>query len=169
MKQKTKSVGYDIKAPKEQCNDKKCPFHSDIKLRGRHFVGTIISKDVNHSATVEWVKKLFIKKYERYQIKRTRIRVHNPKCIDANVGDKVVLYECRPISKTINSVIVKIMGEDIKYKQKREIIEDDKKISEKALYRKTEENIGNKEREKDHNTPKKDKSNKIEEDNDGEE
>jgi len=99
-----------IKQEKTQnCGDKKCPFHGDLKIRGRTFVGNIIKKDVHGTATVEWKRLFFITKYERYEKRRTKIRVHNPKCISTKIGDKVRINECRPISKTKHFVIMGVI------------------------------------------------------------
>ena len=106
MKGKTKNIGIDVKAPKEVCEDKKCPFHGDIKLRGRTFTGIVVKKDTNKSATVQWERRQYIYKYERYAEKRSKIRVHNPDCIKAEIGEKVRVAECRPISKTKHFVII---------------------------------------------------------------
>lgn len=102
----TKNIGISIEAPKETCKDKKCPFHGEIKLHGRIFTGTLIKKDTNRSATVEWTRIHELPKYERHEQRRSRVRVHNPDCIKAEIGDKVKIAECRPISKTKHFVII---------------------------------------------------------------
>ena len=136
MKQTTKTIGRGIEMPKNECKDKKCPFHGNLKIRGRNFEGTVISKDVHNSATVEWVRRRFIRKYERYEKRRSRVRVHNPPCINAQIGDTVQIYECRPLSKTKNKVIVKVLGEDIQYKQKQEIMKEEQEAAEKQRMKK---------------------------------
>lgn len=92
----------------KDCNDKNCPFHGDIKLRKKSFSGMIIKKDVHKSATIEFSRAFYLPKFERYEKRRTRLRVHNPPCINAKVGDYVIVIECRPISKTKNFVIVEV-------------------------------------------------------------
>ncbi|RLF76193.1 30S ribosomal protein S17, partial [Thermococci archaeon] len=49
-----------------------------------------------------------LKKYERYELRRSRIHAYNPECIDAKAGDKVLIAETRPLSKTKNFVVVAI-------------------------------------------------------------
>ncbi|MFH1972884.1 MAG: 30S ribosomal protein S17 [archaeon] len=107
MKEK-KNIGIEVDFPKNKCEDKHCPFHGDIKVRGRSFNGIIIKKSPHKTVTVEWLRPFFIKKYERYEKRRSRIKAHNPHCMDANIGDKVMVAETRPISKTKNFVVVKI-------------------------------------------------------------
>lgn len=100
-----------IKAPEKECTDKKCPFHGEIKVKKELFKGRVVSKDIHHSATIEWFRPNFIPKYERYEIRRTKIRVHNPSCINADLGEEVVVARTRPLSKTKNHVILKVIGE----------------------------------------------------------
>ncbi len=88
------------------CTDKHCPFHSHLKLRGRTFEGTIIKKDLNRTAVIEWPRQFYLTKYERYETRKTRLKVHNPPCINATLNDNVQVMECRPISKTKKFVII---------------------------------------------------------------
>ena len=110
---KAKNIGIDVKPPKEECSDKKCPFHGSLSVRGRIIKGIVVSKDVHTSATIESERTIYIKKYERYLKKKSRIRVHNPPCINAQIGDEVKAMECHPLSKTKHFVIVEKLGHDI--------------------------------------------------------
>ena len=109
---KEKSTEADVKPPKESCNDKNCPFHGNLKVRGRIFTGKVISSRMHKSSTVVWEISRFIKKYERYEKKRTKIHVHNPSCIDAKEGDVVKIMETRPLSKTKNFVILEVVKKE---------------------------------------------------------
>jgi|SRR3989344_1674290 len=126
MKKKSREIGIEISKPKEICTDKKCPFHGALKVRGRTLKGTVVSKDTHKSATVEFIRKKFIPKFERHEARRTRLRVHNPSCINAEIGDIVMIIECRPLSKTKKFVVIEKQGEDIAFKQKQETIQDAK-------------------------------------------
>jgi len=108
MKEK-KQIGLELDFPKNECKDNNCPYHGTLKVRGRTFMGNVSSKDTNRSATVEWGRQVKIKKYERVEKKRSRVRAHNPSCIDAQKGDYVLIAETRPISKTKKFVILKII------------------------------------------------------------
>lgn len=107
--EKNKNIGISVKAPKETCNDRHCPFHGDLKLRGRIFVGELKKVDPSRTATFFFERMYFLKKYERYERRMTKIRVHNPSCINAAAGDKVMVAECRPISKTKKFVIIEVV------------------------------------------------------------
>jgi len=133
MVKKDRTIGIKVKMPSKQCNDKKCPFHGNLNIRGRTFTGVIIKKDVHKTATVEWNRKIKIPKYERYEKKRTKIHVHNPPCIDAKEGNKVMIAECKPISKTKNFVIIEDLGKQFGFEQIEEAREEAKhtdKVSE---------------------------------------
>jgi small subunit ribosomal protein S17 len=55
---------------------------------------------------VEWTYLHYLQKYERYEKRRTRVKAHNPACINVKKGDKVRIAECRPLSKTVNFVVL---------------------------------------------------------------
>ncbi|MBI2103014.1 30S ribosomal protein S17 [Candidatus Woesearchaeota archaeon] len=103
-----KSEILGIQAPPKDCTDKKCPFHGDLTVKKELFKGKIVKKDVSRSATIEWFKPLFVPKYERYEVRRYRLRTHNPSCISAQVGDEVLVAKTRPLSKTKHNVIIQV-------------------------------------------------------------
>ena len=101
-------------AKKEQvhCTDKFCPEHGHTSLRGRTFKGKVISKHPTRVA-IEFERTLFIKKYERYAKKKTKLHARLPECMndEVEIGDYVEIKECRPISKIIHFVVIqKIRG-----------------------------------------------------------
>lgn len=97
-----------IKAPKKTCTDKKCPFHGQLNVKKELFKGTVIKKDAHHTATIEWTYPYYVPKYERYEMRRSRLRVHNPPCLDAQINQQVLAAKTRPLSKTKNHVIIQI-------------------------------------------------------------
>ncbi|MBS3108609.1 30S ribosomal protein S17 [Candidatus Woesearchaeota archaeon] len=103
-----KNIGLEVKQPEKACNDEHCPFHGMLVVRGRMFEGVIIKMGMQKTATVEWPRLLYLRKYERYEKRRSRLKVHKPDCIEAAVGDKVKIIESRPISKTKNFVIIEV-------------------------------------------------------------
>ena len=44
-------------------------------------------------------------------MRRSRLRVHNPPAINAQIGQEVLVARTRPISKTKHHVIIKIFDE----------------------------------------------------------
>jgi small subunit ribosomal protein S17 len=80
-----------------------------LSTRGRKFTGIVISDKMSRTVTVEWERRKFIKKYERYEKRRTRIKAHTPDSVGAEKGDVVQIEETRPISKTKNFLVTKII------------------------------------------------------------
>ena len=107
-KQAKKNVGMGFSSPHENCKDTHCPFHGDLKLHGRIFEGKVIKKNLHKTVNVEWERIAYLSKFERYSKSRSRVKAHNPDCIDAEVGDIVTIVETRPISKTKKFVVVKV-------------------------------------------------------------
>lgn len=120
-----KNIGLGLEMPKEDCTDKKCPFHGEINIKPETFVGKVVKKDISRSATIEWTRNIYIKKYERYAKKRSRLRTHNPSCLKIEIGDEVMVAKTRPLSKTKNFVIVKIIkkAEEAPEVKKSEVLE----------------------------------------------
>lgn len=103
-----------IKAPpKPEQYDKNCPFYGNLVVKKETLVGTIIRKDTNRSATIELKRSKFVPKYERYEIRRFTLRVHNPTSINAQIGQKVLVAKTRPLSKTKNHVILAVVGGEV--------------------------------------------------------
>jgi len=93
------------KIEKQECNDFACPEHSDISLRGRTFKGTVIKKFPKR-IVIEFLRTIYVKKYERYSKRKTKLHARLPDCMnkDIEIGDYVEIKECRPISKIIHFV-----------------------------------------------------------------
>ena len=94
------NVGLEVKSPEKNCNDIHCPFHGNLVVRGRQFTGEVTGTKAQKTAVVQWERLFYLPKYKRYEKRKTRLHVHNPECVDVKVGDKVVVCECRKISKT---------------------------------------------------------------------
>lgn len=76
-----------------------------IGTRGRTFQGIVVSDKMQKTVTVQWIRKKYLKKFERYAKKRTKVKAHNPPEINAKEGDLVTIKECRPISKTKKFIV----------------------------------------------------------------
>lgn len=126
-----KNIGVQVEKPKGKCDDSNCPFHGRLSCRGRVFTGTIISVKMQKTAIVEWERKQFLSKYERYEKRRSRVKAHSPSCIGAQDGDIVKIMECRPLSKTKNFVIVEILGKEKGFKERMEA-EDEAKVKKEV-------------------------------------
>lgn len=105
------SIGINVKEPEQKCDDPNCPFHGKLKVRGQTLEGRIVNNKAHQTVTVEREHYRFIKKYERYEKKRSKISVHSPKCMNIKIGDIVKVMECKPISKTKSFVIIEKIEE----------------------------------------------------------
>lgn len=130
MKENSKNIGIKVKLPSKKCNDNYCPFHGSLKCRGKIFTGVVISTKMQKTATVEFGRRAFLQKYERYEKKRTRIKAHNPECVNAKDGDIVRISECRPLSKTKNFVVIENLGKEKGFEERMEALEEGKKRKE---------------------------------------
>ena len=90
------------------CKDRDCPFHGKLKVRGRTFEGEVIRK-FPRRITIGFERMIYIRKYERYAKSKTKIHARLPACIENNIdiGDTVLIKECRPLSKIIHFVVIK--------------------------------------------------------------
>lgn len=104
---------FDFKAnaPKKSCEDKNCPYHGSLKVRGRLVKGIVRSSKMDKTIVVEYETLRYFPKYNRYGKQITRLFAHKPDCIDVKIGDRVLLGETRPISKAKNFVLLKVIEE----------------------------------------------------------
>ena len=92
-----------------QCDDKKCPVHGPLSLRGARLSGKVVSAKAKKTAIVEIDYTRYIYKYERYLRKRSRIPAYNPDCMGAKEGDVVNIGETRRLSKTKSFAVTGIV------------------------------------------------------------
>jgi len=111
IKKEVLGIPAPKKAQDSKFHDRNCPFTGSLKVKKEFLKGKVIKRDMNKSATIEWERASYVPKYERYQMKRSRLRVHNPPCIDAQIGWNVLVARTRPLSKTKNHVILQIIDE----------------------------------------------------------
>ena len=103
-----KSQGNKREKPSE-CSDLQCPVHGELSARGRIFEGSVVRK-LPRRIAIEFERTVFIKKYERYAKKKTRVHARLPDCMkQVEIGDYVRVRECRPLSKIIHFVLIEIL------------------------------------------------------------
>ena len=101
-----RDIGIDVIPPKESCNDRNCPFHGILSVRGQIIEGVVVSDRMQKTVVVKKDYKRYIPKYERYEWRTGKYMAHNPPCINARLGAKVRIMECRPLSKTKTFVVI---------------------------------------------------------------
>ncbi len=126
-----KNIGVKAGKISGKCDDNNCPFHGSLKCRGRTFTCTVISTKMQKTATVSWERRHFLKKFERYEKRKSTVKAHNPACINALEGDIVKIMECRPLSKTKNFVIIDVLGKEKGFKERMEA-EEESKVKKEA-------------------------------------
>ena len=105
-KQKARNIGLNVKSPVESCNDKDCPFHGSLSVRGHIITGVVSSTKMQKTVQVKKEHMHYLPKYERYEKRTSAYAAHCPPCIKTKVGDNVRIAECRPLSKTTSFVII---------------------------------------------------------------
>ncbi len=103
------------KGKAEDCHDVSCPFHGQTRIRGKITQGVIVSKKSRNTVVIRRDYVQFVKKYQRYERRNTRLACHLPDCLnhEIEVGDLVKVGESRKISKTKSFIVLdKIVGRD---------------------------------------------------------
>ena len=101
-----------LKKPKKSCDDKNCPFHGSLRIRGRVLDGVVISAKMDKTVVVRRDYQLYVPKFKRYERRHSHINAHNPPCLNVKEDERVRIAECRPLSKTVSFVVVeKLEGE----------------------------------------------------------
>lgn len=104
------SIGYNLKyTPENTCSDSNCPYHGQVSVRGKTFEGTVTSDSMDKTVKVEWENMIKDSKYSRYFKTTSKVKAHNPDCIKAKEGDKVLIGETRPLSKTKHFVVMQVI------------------------------------------------------------
>lgn len=92
------------------CQDRNCPFHGEVRIRGRKLEGVVVSDKMDKTVVVKIEHLRYVPKYDRYERRTSKIHAHNPSCVGAKEGDGVVIAECRKLSKTKSFVVVEVKG-----------------------------------------------------------
>jgi small subunit ribosomal protein S17 len=95
-----------FKKPRKACSDRNCPFHGTLSVRGHTSEGVVISDKMDKTVVVRRDYLRYVPKFKRYERRHGHVSAHNPPCINAKEGDHVKVAECRPLGKTVSSVVV---------------------------------------------------------------
>lgn len=106
---KARNIGIDVKPPEKICEDSHCPFHGTLPVRGNIIQGKIVSTRAQKTAVIERHYQHYLRKYERFERRHSRLVAYNPECIHAKEGNVVAIAECRPLSKTKAFVVVGVI------------------------------------------------------------
>ncbi len=98
-----------------ECNDRNCPMHGSLKVRGMVVTGKVVSTRMRKSVVVE--RDLFkpVSKYKRRAKTKSKLHAHLPECIKVNLGDEVEIGQTRKLSKTKGWVVLRVIkGKEVK-------------------------------------------------------
>jgi small subunit ribosomal protein S11e len=105
-----KDVGLGFKTPRSAIEgkyiDKKCPFTSDVSIRGRIVKGVVASTKMNRTIIIRKDYLHYISKYNRYEKRHKNVAAHASPAFKLKEGDIVTLGECRPLSKTVRFNVI---------------------------------------------------------------
>jgi len=99
-------MSFSFKKPKKTCEDRNCPFHGYLSIRGHALDGVVVSAKMDKTVIVERDYLHYVSKLMKYERRHSRIASHSPPCLETKEGDHVRIAECRPISKTVSFVVV---------------------------------------------------------------
>lgn len=113
-KSKVRNIGIpDVEPPANECDDPNCPFHGNLPVRGRVMEGTVTSVKMHKTITFQMDYLSLIRKYSRYERRKSKKHAHLPPCIEVRLGDTVKVVECRPLGKTVSSVVVSVTPSEV--------------------------------------------------------
>ena len=83
---------------------------AEMKQRGmkRQMIGTVVSNKADKTVTVLVERLVKHQMYHKYIRRRTKFAAHDSRN-DCQIGDKVLITETRPISKTKRWRVIKIV------------------------------------------------------------
>lgn len=100
-----------INPPRRTCDDGRCPWHGHLSVRGKLLKGVVVSNRAKKMVVVEREYYHYVKKYMRYEKRRSKIHAYLPPCMDVDVGSRVIIGECRPLAKSVSFVVLGKEGE----------------------------------------------------------
>lgn len=111
----TKSVGLGFKTPQDAKEgvyiDKKCPWTGNVSIRGKLLRGTVVSNKMKRTIVIRRDYLHYITKYNRYEKRHKNVPAHCSPAFKLNIGDSVIVGQCRPLSKTVRFNVLQVVSE----------------------------------------------------------
>src|ERR687888_295575 len=101
-----RNIGVSVVSPRKSCEDKLCPFHGTLSVRGKLLTGIVSSANAPKMVVVSREYPRAVPKYKRFQRSRSKAHAYLPSCIEVKEGDEVRIAECRRIAKTVSFVVI---------------------------------------------------------------
>jgi small subunit ribosomal protein S17 len=103
-----RNIGIFVSPPRRSCEDKNCPYHGKLSVRGRVFSGTLVSAKARKMVVVEHQYSRPVTKYKRFERSKSKMHAYVPECMDVIEGKRVRIAECRPLTKTVAFVVIEV-------------------------------------------------------------
>lgn len=81
---------------------------SDTKSNKRVLVGTVVSDKMNKTVVVRTERRIKHKLYGKFMRRNSQYMAHDP-AESAGVGDRILIEECRPLSKHKRWRVIKVV------------------------------------------------------------
>jgi len=111
----TKSIGLGFKTPLDAKEgtyiDKKCPWTGNVAIRGKLLRGVVVSNKMKRTIVIRRDYLHYIKKYNRYEKRHKNVPAHCSPAFKLNVGDNIIVGQCRPLSKTVRFNVLSVVSE----------------------------------------------------------
>lgn len=107
-----RNIGVAVAPPTKTCDDKFCPFHGTLSVRGKLFNGIVASAKAHKMIVVTREFPRPVVKYKRYERSRSKVHAFLPECMNVKEGESVTIAECRPLSKTVSFVVIEVNSRD---------------------------------------------------------
>ncbi len=99
-------INLKIAQPVTKCQDPLCPYHGNLKIRGKIRVGKVVSYKMKNTAVVEIEYFYYVHKYMRYERRKGKIHARVPPCVEIKVRSTVAIAETRPLGKNVAHVVL---------------------------------------------------------------
>ena len=114
-KSKVRNIGIpNVEPPEKACDDTHCPFHGNLSVRSKVREGIVTSTRMHKTIVFQTDYLSLIKKYSRYERRRSKKLAHLPPCIEVSVGDTVKVVDCRPLSKNVSAVVIAATAAEVR-------------------------------------------------------
>eukprot|EP00802_Teleaulax_amphioxeia_P021373 Tamp_21728.p1 GENE.Tamp_21728~~Tamp_21728.p1 ORF type:complete len:158 (+),score=35.83 Tamp_21728:493-966(+) len=111
----SKSVGLGFKTPLDAKDgvyiDKKCPWTGNVSIRGKLLRGVVVSNKMKRTIVIRRDYLHYIKKYNRYEKRHKNVPAHCSPAFKLNLGDNIIVGQCRPLSKTVRFNVLSVVSE----------------------------------------------------------
>lgn len=104
-----RDIGLGVPTPTATCDDRHCPFHGHLAVRGSVFDGEVVTTAMTKTVVVRRELEREDPKFERLRRVSRKYSVHAPPCLKVHKGDWVRIAECRPVAKTVSFVVVAVL------------------------------------------------------------